>query len=1801
MQQIIGAKKGQQASKPYIMPDNMQSGNEVGIIYGLGEGEILGLVDGGKSIYLDGTPLINDNGGENFGGVSWEMRTGTIDQTHLHGFPAVENETSVNVELRHDRAFVRQVRNTKLSAVVIRLGFGAIFTAKDNGDRVGHTIEYAVDVQTDGGVWREVLATKFSGKASQGYKRSHRIDLPTAKNNWTIRVRRLTANKDSEMVGDRMTIDALTEVIDAKLRYPCTALIGLRFNAESFNNIPKFAAECHGMIIQVPSNYDPVARTYSGLWDGTFKLAYSNNPAWIYYDLCTARRYALGDRLIGHLDKWSLYRVAQYCDEMVDDGRGGREPRYACNVYLQQREDAYKILQNIAGIFHALTYWDGEQIIVDADLPKDVLYTFSRANIIGDFEYSGTANYARHTQIKVAYDDPDNEYKTTYEIVPDLQAIAKYGVKTLDMSAFGCTSQAQAIRLGKWALLSEALETQTVTFSVGLDGYLPHVGSVIAVSDHVLAGRDNGGRVQAIDGNIITLDRAITKPLASGDMLMINGNDGVTETRPITAINGNKITVQTAFERAEVDAVWAMDSADLQTLKLRVMSIVQSEPAKFTVTGVEYNPDKFAAAEIDIRALPKPVSVIPTAVISAPEAVTISQSVRVEQGVSITKLSIDWSQVIGAVAYRVEWRKDGDDSAWMALPKTASQSIDIDNVYDGNYQARVRAIDAFDNESLAMTSQLTPITGKIGKPPRPARLYAKGGLFSMELGWIFNAGSDDTAYTEIQVSPDGRSNIATLGTFAYPTNKHEITGLQGNLTQHYRARIVDKLGNVSDWTDWVSGTTSADAEKVLEILSGQISESHLDQTLRTPIAKIGGIESGLALITPKVTSLESSIVAVNSNLSSLNANMTVTKADIAKAKTDLSTAISNITTERNRITSTIRDITALQSANNAKTQEIASLAQTVGSHTSSIRELGITTGDLSQKYTALKTTSDTANAEITTIKQTQAGQALSVERLGARFDNLAVGGRNLLLGSGTTISNASYLLKVYPITQAPSDGDDMVITIWGELGADRQRFMAFNSGGMVALAGSIAQVTQGIYQAKFKWVSSRADGSNKVNNSTLNIYQFTSSGTSQSRIDKIKLEIGNIATDWTPAPEDIDAQFVQTNASIATMQQTLSNADNALSQRIDTLDAGYKTADSAINASLTVEQQARASADTALSSRITALDAAYKSADTQTNARIGTLEQSITDKDSAMSRRVDNLQASYNTLNSSKASTASVAAETQARTTADTALSQRIDSLSSDYQGNKASVASQLKTLTDKDTATASQISQLTANVSTAQNTANTANDKADTATTKADNAQSTASNALNRANTANSAITAEQKARADADSSLASRITALDTAYKKSDTDITARLAREETARASGDNANAQALRTLESTVNGIGGRVGISEGKIANLERTTSDLNGAIATAQSQLNARFDSLAVGGRNLLKNSNPNIANANYGHRFELTIAPNVGDDVIVTIWGDMGADRTGIGVYNTHGFTELFKLTKIADGVYQGKGKWRKPVRNGQELTPNDTHLNVYFYPNSATGTNRIDKIKLEKGNIATDWTPAPEDIDTAITQANANLDEFKRTEVLANNALSQRIDSLNTSLGTKANAVALDNLTTRVSQVDGKLTAEANKIGTLQTTVQGQTASIQQHAQSLNGLNAQYTVKVQTGGIVAGIGLMSSNGVSDFAVRADKFYIAPPTGTNKGVLPFVVKTTPSVVNGVTVPAGTYINNAFIANGSIDIAKINKASIQSLSALSAKIGHFKSANTGARLEIKDGVLLVYDSNNRLRVRLGVW
>ncbi len=445
-----------------------------------------------------------------------------------------------------------------------------------NADR----LNYAIDLQTDGGAWQTVLNTSVTGKTTSGYERSHRIDLPQAGSTWTIRLRKITSDANSAKIGDTMMLQSFTEVIDAKLRYPNTALLYIEFDSSQFNgSIPQISCEPRGRVIRVPDTYDPETRTYSGTWAGTFKWAWTDNPAWIFYDLVVSDRFGLGDRLTtANIDKWTLYQVAQYCDQMVPDGKGGSgtEPRYTCNVYIQERNDAYTVLRDFAAIFRGMTYWGDDQIVALADMSRDVDFTYTHANVIdGRFTYSSSTTKNRYTNALVSWSDPDNAYSDAMEPVFEQALVARYGFNQLEITAIGCTRQSEANRKGRWGILTNNKD-RVVTFNVGEDGNIPQPGYVIAVADRNLSGRDLGGRVSAVNGRILTLDRA--PDASSGDRMIINLPSGVAQSRTIQSITGNKVTVTTAYSETPVtQAVWVIESDELYAQQYRVHELLVDE------------------------------------------------------------------------------------------------------------------------------------------------------------------------------------------------------------------------------------------------------------------------------------------------------------------------------------------------------------------------------------------------------------------------------------------------------------------------------------------------------------------------------------------------------------------------------------------------------------------------------------------------------------------------------------------------------------------------------------------------------------------------------------------------------------------------------------------------------------------------------------------------------------------------------------------------------------------------------------------------------------------------------------------------------------------------------------------------------------------------------------------------------------------------------------------------------------------------------------------------------------------------
>jgi predicted phage tail protein len=858
-----GGKGGGGGSAPTESPDSLHSIAFARVLDLVSEGEIAGLVNGLRSIYLDGTPLTNDDGTFNFQNVSVDYRLGTQDQDYIPGFPAVESESAVGVELTNAAPWSRSVTNTQLSAVRVRLSVPALSKANTStGDIGGYRVEYAIDVATDGGSFEQVLASAFDGKTTTKYERSERVNLPPAVNGWTVRVRRLTPNANSSTVADTTLVESFTEIIDAKLRYPNSAVVGIQIDARQFNNIPTRSYHMRGRVIRVPSNYDPESRAYIGIWDGTFKVAWTNNPAWVFYDLVLHPRYGLGDRVnAAMVDKWSLYQIGQYCDQLVPDGKGGQEPRFTCNCYLQSRADAYKVLQDLASIFRGMAYWASGNVMAVADMPADPVYTFTAANVVdGRFIYAGSPRKSRYTVALVSWNDPDDFYRAKVEYVPDDEGIARYGVQESEISAFGCTSQGQAQRAGQWILLTSRLETETVSFQVGLDAALVAPGSIIRVADPSRAGRRIGGRVRSADGRTVVLDKA--DQVAAGDTLTVILPSGVAQTRSVFGVVGDSVTVSDDWtEDIQPQAVWAVESSELKTQLFRVLSVTEADGLTCQITALKHEPGKFGAIDNGTRIDSRPISVIPPSVQPPPANVGFSTYWVIEQGIASTAMVIQWDAAQKAIAYEVDWRRDNGE--WVRAGRTGSLNIEVRGIYAGTYVARVRAINALDVASIPAYSPETVLEGKTSPPPVVSSFTTTGLVFGIRLDWAFPAGPLDVERTEIWYSQTSdRETAIKLADFAFPQNTHTMMGLAAGVTFFFWARLVDKSGNIGAWYPTgigVVGQSSADADEVLDYLNGQITKTQLSDGLLQAIDSVEGIGATLDEITESLETVEQQV------------------------------------------------------------------------------------------------------------------------------------------------------------------------------------------------------------------------------------------------------------------------------------------------------------------------------------------------------------------------------------------------------------------------------------------------------------------------------------------------------------------------------------------------------------------------------------------------------------------------------------------------------------------------------------------------------------------------------------------------------------------------------------------------------------------------------------------------------------------------------------------------------------------------------------------------------------------------------
>lgn len=796
--------------------DTIQTKAFIRVVDLIGEGEIVGLVNGDKSIYLDETPLQNEDGSYNFSGVSVDSRNGTQEQTYMPGFGSVENEINLNVPLKSSEPVIREINAPNVNRVKARIELSGLQrTDVSNGDVSGSTVRFTMWIQPNGGSYTKVADRTISGKSSSRFEVQLAADLEGAPP-WNLKLVRETPESDSAYVVDDATVASYTQVVDSKLRYPNSALVAMRLNAEQFSSVPSRYYDMKGLKIRIPSNYDPDTRTYTGSWDGTFQTAWSDNPAWCFFDMCTAERYGLGGFIAeSNIDKWALYSIAQYCDELVPDGFGGFEPRFTCNLVLQSRQEAYTVLQNMASIFRAMIYWAAGLVTASQDAPADPLALYTPANVIdGNFVYQGASARARHSVALVSWNDPEDLYRQKVEYVEDREAIIRFGVNETEIVAFGCTSRGQAHRLGKWLLYTEQHEAETVSFKAGLDALVCRPGQIIQVADPTRAGERMGGRVASATTLVITLDQAPGVGVAGGRLYLMLP-DGSFEDRLIDSAAGNAVTVAAAFTAAPtVGAVWMIRSSALEPQTFRVLTIKEDEGAIFEVTALASDPNKYALIEQGIELEPRSYTIL-REVPDSPQNLVINESLyRQGSGVSV-KVSVGWEKVSGAVSYIFRYRRDNDN--WIQAPETTNIDAEILDALPGLYTFEVVSLNPLGRRSN-VSSLTKEIFGKTAVPGGVNNFSMLPLAGAAGLSWDESIDLDVLVggFVEIRWTPATSSqkwgDAILLNRFSGASNAAQVQLLSGT----YMAKFLDSSGNYS--TDEAIIITTVPAALALNVI-----------------------------------------------------------------------------------------------------------------------------------------------------------------------------------------------------------------------------------------------------------------------------------------------------------------------------------------------------------------------------------------------------------------------------------------------------------------------------------------------------------------------------------------------------------------------------------------------------------------------------------------------------------------------------------------------------------------------------------------------------------------------------------------------------------------------------------------------------------------------------------------------------------------------------------------------------------------------------------------------------------------------
>ncbi|MCM5268759.1 host specificity protein J, partial [Escherichia coli] len=851
-------KGGGKAHTPREAKDNLKSTQMMSVIDAIGEGPIEGPVKGLQSILVNKTPLTDTDGNPVIHGVTAVWRAGEQEQTPPEGFESSGAETGLGVEVTKAKPVTRTITSANIDRLRVTFGVQSLLETTSKGDRNHSSVRLLIQLQRNGN-WVTEKDVTINGKTTSQFLASVILDnLPERPFN--IRMVRETADSTSDQLQNKTLWSSYTEIIDVKQCYPNTAIVGLQVDAEQFGG-QQMTVNYHirGRIIQVPSNYDPEKRTYSGIWDGSLKPAYSNNPAWCLWDMLTHPRYGMGKRLgAADVDKWALYAIAQYCDQTVPDGFGGTEPRMTFNAYLSQQRKAWDVLSDFCSAMRCMPVWNGQTLTFVQDRPSDVVWPYTSSDVVVDdngvgFRYSFSALKDRHTAVEVNYTDPQNGWQTSTELVEDPEAILRYGRNLLKMDAFGCTSRGQAHRAGLWVIKTGLLETQTVDFTLGSQGLRHTPGDIIEICDNDYAGTMTGGRILSIDAasRTLTLDREVTLPeTGAATVNLINGS-GKPVSVAITAHPApDRIQVSTLPDGVETYGVWGLSLPSLRRRLFRCVSVRENTDGTFAITAVQHVPEKEAIVDNGARFEPQSGtlnSVIPPAV----QHLTVEVSAA--DGQYLAQAKWDTPKVVKGVSFMLRLTVAADDGSerLVSTARTTETTYRFTQLAPGNYRLTVRAVNAWGQQGDPAS-----VSFRIAAPAAPSQIELTPGYFQITAVPRL-AVYDPTVQFEFWFSETRITDIRQVET----TARYLGTGLywiaasiniKPGHDYYFYIRSVNTVGK-SAFVEAV-GQPSDDASGYLDFFKGEIGKTHLAQELWTQIDN-GQLAPDLAEIRTSITNV----------------------------------------------------------------------------------------------------------------------------------------------------------------------------------------------------------------------------------------------------------------------------------------------------------------------------------------------------------------------------------------------------------------------------------------------------------------------------------------------------------------------------------------------------------------------------------------------------------------------------------------------------------------------------------------------------------------------------------------------------------------------------------------------------------------------------------------------------------------------------------------------------------------------------------------------------------------------------------